>query len=182
MESVSDITEYNRLETIFKPEKTLFPLKFRATLMTIELEVLRTANWYEADIHFTAERVFNRMFLSAASILEYRAAAAFYRRLIFLAIEEAERKTGKVFLKKKDKAFLRDTNRRRLEPRTPKTRFPLVQIHVYATREIKTAFLHAIKALGYTSAAEFFREKMRLAIDNAGRTIGFSLRLTEERL
>jgi hypothetical protein len=66
--------------------------------------------------------------------------------------------------------------------RTPRTGASVVQIHVYATREIKTAFLNAIEALGYSSAAEFFREKMRIAIDNAGRTIGFSLRLTEEQI
>ncbi len=151
--------------------------------MLAKIEALKEIKMSNVDIHFTVERVFYRIFVGAVSTLEYRSVATFLREQIVLAIEEAEQKTGTVFLKKKkNMAFPRETNRKRLKMRAPRTESSAVQVHVYVSSELQTAFLLAIQALGYSSIAELFREKMRLAIDNAGRTMGYSLRLRQERI
>jgi len=136
----------------------------------------------EVDIHFLVLRRFYQVFLSAIAILEYTAVAKFFREKITDAIEEAEAKSGMVFLKKKDITILKQTNRKHLKVRTPRKGCLQVQIHIYVNNEVKKAFLHSIQALGYSSAAEFFREKMRVAIDSAGQSTGFSSRLAEEKL
>lgn len=128
------------------------------------------------DIHFVVELFFYRTFLGAMGILDYTAVADFYREQIILAIKEAERKTGKVFLNEKSLFFVRKNVRSRLRVRTGwNGSFSVVQVHVYVTRELFEAFLLAIKTLGYKTRTEFFREKMRLAIQVAGQRIGFSL-------